>query len=87
MKLLICAIAAAEIAVTPSVLRYDPCPPKFEIGQSYHEIQQGPCPDIDSVASFKPDSTHTVYLCKSQHIAVVGSMVTGKMEGFFLYRP
>lgn len=62
------------------------CPPVFEIGQSYHEVQTGPCPDIDSVATFiTPDSTHSGYYCRSKNVMVVGDRRTAKVDGFFLW--
>lgn len=64
------------------------CPPHFELGQTYHEIQQGPCPDIDTVASLKAaDSIHVAYYCKSKQTMAVGSIRTGKMDAFFLFVP
>lgn len=61
------------------------CPPHFDIGQNYHEIQSGPCPDIDSVATFRaPDSVHVGYYCPSKNVMVIGDMRNGKMDGFFL---
>lgn len=85
MKLLLLPFAA--LILVGAAHRPD-CPPHFDIGQSYHEVQQGPCPDIDSVASFRaPDSVHVAYYCKSKNVMVVGDMQTGKMDGFFLYAP
>lgn len=78
--------AYAILAAALFVPRADPCPPHFDIGQTYHEVQQGPCPDIDSVASFRaPDSVHVGYYCPSKRVMVIGDMRTGKMDAFFLY--
>jgi hypothetical protein len=60
------------------------CPPEFVIGQTYNEIKAGPCPDIARQAFMVLDSTRIAYYCPSRNTAVVGSIVTGKMEGFFL---
>jgi len=67
-------------------LPYGPtCPPHFELGQTYHEIQTGVCPSIDSVASFiSEDSTHVGYACQVKRTMVVGDRRTGKMDAFFL---
>lgn len=83
MKLVLLPLAASAIAL---IAAHKPdCPPHFDIGQTYHEVQQGPCPDIDSVASYRAeDSVHVIYLCRSRSIAVVGNMRTGKVDGFFL---
>lgn len=78
--------AYAILAAALFVPRHDVCPPHFDIGQNYHEIQSGPCPDIDSVATFKaPDSVHVGYLCRSKNVMVIGDMRNGKMDAFFLY--
>jgi hypothetical protein len=64
------------------------CPPHFELGQTYHEIQQGVCPAIDSVAAFvTADSTHSAYYCRSKHTMIVGDRRTGRMDAFFRFVP
>lgn len=63
------------------------CPPHFQLGQTYHEVQQV-CPDIDSLPSFKAaDSVHVGYLCRSKNTMAVGSIRTGRMDAFFLFDP
>jgi len=53
---------------------------------NYHEIQQGPCPTIDSVAAFTAqDGVHVGYYCKARQTMAVGDITTGKMDAFFLY--
>lgn len=82
MKLLLLPIAS--LFIVGAAHRPD-CPPHFDIGQNYHQIQQGVCPDIDSVASFRaPDSVHVGYYCPSKNVMVIGDMRNGKMDGFFL---
>jgi hypothetical protein len=63
----------------------DNCKPQFEIGQTYAQIQAGPCPDIERQAFMMSDSTHTVYYCPSRKTAVVGDITTGIMVGFFFH--
>lgn len=85
MNLLLLPLGALVIIVAGH--RQPDCSRLFQIGQTYKEIQAGPCPDIAAQASFKVDSTHVAYYCPSKNVMVVGSIVTGKMEAFFLYRP
>ena len=74
------------VIVTAATHIVQPCPPVLEIGQTYAEIKQGPCPDIDSMAAFRaPDSVHVAYFCPSRHVMVIGDMRTGRMDAFFLY--
>lgn len=62
------------------------CPAEFRLGMTYKEIQQGPCPGIDSVASFRAeDGIHVGYLCKPRQTMAIGNMQTGKMDAFFLF--
>jgi hypothetical protein len=83
MKLLLLPIFATYIVVAA---HRPECPSEFRIGQNYHEIQSGVCPDIDSIASFiTPDSTHSGYLCRSKSVMVVGDRRTRRMDAFFLY--
>ena len=84
MKLLLLPIVAT--AIVAAAHRPD-CPPHFELGQTYHEIQSTVCPDIDSVAAFRADdSVHVAYFCPSKQTMVVGDRRTGKVDAFFLYR-
>lgn len=66
----------------------EPCPPQFIIGTTYNEIRDTVCPDIEKQATIaSPDGIHVGYLCPSKQVMVIGNMQTGKMDGFFLYRP
>ena len=62
------------------------CPPHFDLGMTYKEIKAGPCPSIDTVASFRAeDGIHVGYYCAAKRTMVVGDMTTGKADAFFLY--
>lgn len=78
-------LASVAIAATAAAPR-QPCPAEFVLGQTYHEVQIGPCPTIDSVDTFRSaDSLHVGYLCRERQTMVVGNRATGKTDAFFLY--
>lgn len=86
MRFFVASGLLLAVGIALSALTLQPCPAEFRIGQTYAEIKSGPCPTIDSVASFTTeDQTHSAYLCKARQTIVVGDRRTGKMDAFFLY--
>lgn len=71
-------------AVFLTAYKRNDCPREFRIGQTYQDIKDGPCPDIEKQARWA-DSTTASYLCPSKMVVVVGSRQTRKMVGFFLW--
>lgn len=84
MKVMEFLIAATIGALLIAWIPQSDCSKDFRIGQTYAEIQKGPCPDIERQARWA-DSATAAYLCPSQMVVAVGDRHSGKMVGFFLW--
>ena len=56
-----------------------------KLGMTYNEIKAGPCPDIESEAAVLLSPGFPVYYCPSLKLRIVGSRLTGKIVGIFLW--